>query len=100
MITKEQARDLVAAEVCVRPDWLPDYDEMIILDAQTIEKPWGWVFFYTSRKWHETRDIRYAIAGNAPIIVERQTGNLISTGTAMATEKYIENYERTGNPHG
>ncbi|WP_407297881.1 hypothetical protein [Stutzerimonas zhaodongensis] len=55
--------------------------------------------FHTSKLWLETHDIRYAIAGNAPIIVERETGKLIPTGTAMNIERYIENYERTGSPH-
>lgn len=99
MITKEQARQLVAASVCGRPDWLPEDDEIIILDEHTIERPWGWVFFHTSRKWHETGDISYALAGNSPLLVERLTGRLIGTGTAMSIEHYIENYERTGDPH-
>jgi hypothetical protein len=99
MITKEKARQLVVESVCGGVDWLPDDDELILLDEQTLEKPWGWVFFYTSKKWHETRDVRYAIAGNAPILVERRTSKLITTGTAMPTEHYIENYERTGSPH-
>jgi Immunity protein 35 len=100
MITKEQARDLVAKEICRQPDWLPEDDELVILDESTIEKPWGWVFFHTSRKWLETKDFRYALAGNAPTLVERSTGKLLSTGTALSIESYIENYERTGNPHG
>jgi Immunity protein 35 len=100
MITKEQARDLVAKEICGHPDWLPEDDELVILEESTIEKPWGWVFFYTSRKWHETKDFRYALVGNAPTLVERNTGKLIGTGTALSMERYIENYERTGNPHG
>jgi len=100
MITKEQARELVAKQVCRRPDWLPPDDEIIIIDEATIEKPWGWVFFFSSKKWMETNDTKYAIAGNAPIIVEKATGKLITTGTARETEYYIENYERTGNPHG
>jgi len=100
MITKEEARELVAATVCRRPDWLPPDDEIIIVDEATIERPWGWVFFHTSKKWEETNDIRYAIAGNSPLIVEKATGKLIPTGTARNIEYYIENYERTGNPHG
>jgi Immunity protein 35 len=100
MITKEQARDLVAKEVCGQPDWLPEDDELIIFDESAIEKPWGWVFLHTSRKWLETKDFRYALVGNAPTLVERSTGKLIATGTALSIESYIENYERTGNPHG
>ena len=74
-------------------------DEIIILDDATIEKSWGWVFFQTSKKWHETNDIEYAIAGNAPIIVEKDTGKLFFTGTAYPMEHYIQNYEKSGDPH-
>ena len=100
MITKEQARALVASEILASSGNLREGDEWIVLDASTIEKPWGWVFFYTSRKWHETLDFEYAVAGNAPFIVERETGALVMTGTAMSIETYIDNYERTGKPHG
>ena len=99
MITKARAMKLVSNEVCVVNIDLPDDDEIIILDDATIEKPWGWIFFYTSRKFHETSDLRYAVAGNAPIIVERESGRLIVTGTAHTIQHYIENYEQTGSPH-
>jgi len=100
MVTEEQARQLVADKVCERSEWLPSEDEIIIVDESTIERPWGWVFFHTSKMWLETHDVRYAIAGNAPIIVERESGNLLDTGTAMPIEYYIANYERCGNPNG
>ncbi len=100
MITKEQARQLVVAQVCVRPDWLPPEDEIVIVDGATIEKPWGWVFFHASKKWVETHDVKYALAGNSPFIVERESGKMIGTGTGMSIETYIANYERSGNPHG
>lgn len=100
MISKEKAREIAAEELCGRPEWLPEDDELIIVDEVTIERPWGWVFFSTSRKWKETNDIRYAIAGNAPVIIEKTTGRLFQTGTAMAIENYIENFERSGNPYG
>ena len=99
MITKDKARELVRNEVCGPKGQLPDDDEIIILDDGTIEKPWGWVFFYTSKKLHETNDIKYAVAGNAPIIVERESGKLLITGTAYPVEYYIQNYEQSGNPH-
>lgn len=74
-------------------------DSLIILDAQTIEKDWGWVFFYTSRLWHETGDIGYAIAGNAPFIVERDSGRVLALGTAGSLKHYLDRYERYGDPH-
>lgn len=100
MITKEKARMLVTTKVCGRPDWLPPEDEIIIVDKTTIERAWGWVFFHTSKKWLETGDIQYAIAGNAPILVEKATGILITIGTARRIEYYLEYYEQWGNLDG
>lgn len=99
MITKEQAHKLVAEAVAGKPDWLPEGDEIIVVETETIERPWGWAIFHTSKLWLETNDTKYALAGNAPTLVERDTGRLIPTGTAFSIERYIENYEKTGNPH-
>ncbi len=100
MITREYARKLVVAQVHLQEEGLPQDDEIVILDESTIEKDWGWVFFYTSRRWQETRELRYALAGNAPFIVEKKGGKLIPTGTAFPVAQYIANYERCGNPNG
>lgn len=100
MVTREQARKLIADKVARNVDVLPPDDEIMVVDEATIEKPWGWVFFYTSRKWHETQLHRYAIAGNAPLIVEKESGNVLTTGTAFPVEHYISIYERCGNPNG
>ena len=98
IITKEKARVLVEKKIDDLRIELLDDDEIIILDQETIEKPWGWVFFYTSRKWFETNDVIYAIAGNAPILVEKATGTLFETGTAYPIEHYIAQFERYGAP--
>ena len=99
MITREQAAELVSKQVCGPKEWLPANDEIVLVHSTTIEKSWGWVFFYTSKKWSETQEIQYALAGNAPVIVERNTAKLIETGTAYSAEHYIERYELTGDPH-
>ena len=100
MLTRQEARAKVAALVCGPVGDAAADDEVVIVDDATIERQWGWVFFFTSRKWHETGDIAYALAGNAPLIVERVSGNVVSTGTAFPVEHYMEAYERTGRPHG
>ena len=89
-----QARELVARQIEAKDVELPEGDELIILDAATIEKPWGWVFFYTSRLWHETRDIRYAIAGNAPYIVYRHDGSIHPTRASCRLERCIFAHEK------
>ncbi len=76
-----------------------DREEFVILDDLTREKPWGWVFFYNSKSFVETGDINDSLAGNAPYIVNKHTGELFVTGTAEEIEHYIEQYEKTGDPH-
>ncbi len=99
MLTKDSAKIKVAAMLASIVADLPADDEIIIVDNATIERDWGWVFFYTSQKYYETHEIKYALAGNAPVFVEKSTGRLLSTGTAQTVEHYINNFERTGNPH-
>jgi len=72
--------------------------EVVIVDEYTIEKDYGFVFCYNTKKFIESgmKDIRYALGGNAPLLIERATGNVIVTGTARSIEFYLENYEKTG----
>ncbi len=98
MITEQEAEKLVWIHISGYE--LPKGDEWIIVQDETIRKDWGWVFFYTSKKWRETGDLSFAVAGNAPLLIEKNTGNVLVTGTARETEYYIKNYEATGNPNG
>jgi hypothetical protein len=64
------------------------------LEEETLEMDFGWVFFYTSRLFRDTGDFKYALAGNAPMIVDRKDGSLHPTGTAHPVEYYIEKFRR------
>ena len=77
-----------------------DVLELGLVEEATIEGDFGWVFFYATRAYLETGDDRYALVGNAPILVSRRDGSLHETGTAHPIEFFIENFERTGNTHG
>lgn len=93
MTTKEQAREIALAHARAAAIDLPDGDELVIADESTIERSWGWVFFYSSKLWLQTREARFALAGNAPLIVARETGRVTETGTALPISAYIEQYE-------
>lgn len=97
MITEAEAREKAQNEIDSFDQ--PEDDRYIILDESTISKDWGWVYFYTSEKWHTTKELSYAVAGNAPFIIEKTTGSLIVTGTAEPVENYIKRYEATGSPN-
>jgi hypothetical protein len=90
-LTLEQAKALVQAELGT--------SELVILDEATIERDFGWVFFYQNRSYLETRNILKILAGNAPYIVNRHTRELQVTGTGRPIEEYIARYERYGDTH-
>lgn len=92
MLDYEGAVALARKELANVED-LPDGDLLVLLLQHTIERPFGWVFFYTSRLYRETGESRYALAGNAPFIVDRRSGMVVTTGTAQPVEHYITEYE-------
>lgn len=63
-----------------------------ILEDDTINFEFGWVFFYQSKKFIETSNFEFLIGGNAPIIVDKFNSNICETGTAMPTQYYIDKY--------
>ena len=100
MLTREDAHRLVADRLARDAGAsVGEGDELVIVEESTIERSWGWVVFYTSKRWRETQDVRYALAGNAPYLVERSSGSAIVLGTSHSVEHYIATYERTGDPH-
>ena len=70
-----------------------------ILHDYTEEYDFGWVFFYNSAKYIETGDYREALVGNAPLIFDKRSKEIIVTGTAHDVSFYIGNYIKTGDPH-
>lgn len=90
-----EARRLIDAKLAA---WRPAFtdDSWVILDDHTIEREWGWVFFYDSRLHQETGDFRYAIAGNSPFIVRRRDGVVLKTGTSQPVENFIREFQADG----
>jgi hypothetical protein len=89
----QEARGLAESHLAKLPMSPPT--ELVILDERTIETNFGWVFFWNSKKYQETREFRYALAGNAPLIVDRRDGSVHETSTAQPIEDIIENYRKT-----
>jgi hypothetical protein len=67
--------------------------ELVLLDDYTLERAFGWVFFYDSKCHVETGDFRNAVAGNAPIVVTKTDGQVHVTGTAFPIEHYLQKFE-------
>jgi hypothetical protein len=65
---------------------------VVILDEQTEEHEFGWVFFYDCPECVVDGDCSHALSGNAPLIVDRYNGRLYITGTAEPVDFYLEEY--------
>ncbi|MBR0728562.1 hypothetical protein JQ636_02980 [Bradyrhizobium japonicum] len=64
----------------------------------TVAKPYGWIFFYQSKEFLDGGNASASLAGNAPIIVDRNTSELRVTGTAKPLEHYLVEYEKALPP--
>ena len=93
MLDLRTAQKLVEKEI--NSSYTLDGDELVVLEEETIEKEYGWIFFYTSRRFLETGNVNYMLAGNAPIVVDKRTGKLTWLGTAEPFENYLRPYDES-----
>jgi hypothetical protein len=67
--------------------------EVVILDEHTREEDFGWVFFYQSAEYVKSSCTSDLLAGNAPIVVLRDSGEIHVTGTALPVDDYLEKFK-------
>jgi len=93
MLSYREARERALAQMRSRPAPMPPGDELILIDDDTLEREWGWVFFFGSRRWRETGDPVYEHRGEGPLIVDRHDGTVHMTGTDKPGDYYVTQYE-------
>lgn len=54
----------------------------------------GWYFCYQSKEFLETGDLSAQLAGNAPFLIDRQSGEMCILGTAKPIDSYLEDYTK------
>jgi hypothetical protein len=91
MITQFEALELVsrALQNLTTPE-----NPFVVLSAETIEKPFGWIFFYNSKRFLESGAFRDRLAGPGPIVVHRADGKVELVGVSSSWTEFIEKYER------
>jgi hypothetical protein len=92
MLTRRNAQLLVDNQLDTWNCNLSDLEQFVVLDDETIERPWGWVFFFTTRGWL-SGDERYLVAGNGPILVNRHTSEVRHLLTARSIAVQLAEYE-------
>ena len=68
--------------------------EFVILEEQTVEKDYGWIFQFTTRRFLETRDPGTLVPGTGPLVVEKEGGATAFLATSVCPERAVEEYER------
>ena len=59
-------------------------------DEVTQEHPIGFVFFYNSARFWETRDTSDALAGNGPILVRKDNGAVTSLPSYQSVDRSLK----------
>jgi hypothetical protein len=71
----------------------PREDKWVVLDEETIERPFGWIFFYNSEKFAKTGKAFSSLAGNGPVFVNRETEAVDFFGSSPPLAEILERYE-------
>ena len=91
--TVKDARNLAEQYLAKLPIHPPT--ELTILDECTVETDFGWVFFWNSKKHQEAGEFQYALAGNAPLIVDCYDGTIHEIPSAYSIEEAVSNYQKS-----
>jgi hypothetical protein len=91
MLTKVEALELVSNELRRMSS---SGDLFVVVEEHTIDKPFGWVFFYESKKFLETGMFRDRLVGNGPVIINKSSGSMTFYGSGSPPEEIIGEYEK------
>ena len=59
-------------------------------ESNTQEHEWGWVVYYNSERFLQTHDVQFALMGNAPFLVNKETGKVASVSSSEQVESHID----------
>jgi hypothetical protein len=77
---------------CVDEDY-----HLVIYSDDTIEKDYGWVFFYTSERYLRTGNDLDRPIGGGPLLVEKNNGAAVFLGTGYNFQVVLAEYEASRN---
>jgi hypothetical protein len=91
MLERTDALGLVSRKLA---EMAPDGEQWVVVNDKTLDKPYGWIFFYNSKEFIETGHAPHRLAGNGPVIVNKFTGSIDFFGSAPPIDAILQNYER------
>ena len=89
-VTRETALDIAMGALAR----LKHGAHLALLHERTVETEWGWVFYFNTRQYAETRDPLTLLPGCGPLVIERADGAYTFLSTSMAPDQALAMYER------
>jgi hypothetical protein len=93
MITYDQALSIAKDHIKPREISLKEIepDDCLVL-AESVGFDEGWIFYFVSSKFLETRDNRYRLIGRGPVIVGKESGTVYQGGSGYTEEQWINQF--------
>ncbi|WP_431612213.1 hypothetical protein [Chryseobacterium sp. 'Rf worker isolate 10'] len=67
--------------------------ELTIAEKRSIQKEYGVMFYFNSKKFVEDKIEKAKLIGCSPFLVDNKTGKIIVFGTNRSIDYYIQEYE-------
>jgi hypothetical protein len=83
MISFDEAKLKVLKSIT---DAFKPHDEAILLDKYTLTRKYGWIFSFTNKKYLQSKSIRHAYIGHGPILILKDSGEILEYGSAFSPE--------------
>jgi len=68
--------------------------ELVLLTESTRTKPYGWVFFFNSKKFVETKNFRDANIGPGPLLVKKEDGQIVAFGSGIRASEQLDKWAK------
>lgn len=93
-MTYTEARKLVL-------DYLQKFENpagvtIVIVDSETCDYDWCFVFDYESKEFLESNDDLYQIIGRSPILISKKTGIIIELRPDILSSEQVAELEKNG----
>lgn len=93
MINQTEAQRLVEQYIVDR------YEDCGLMPEYTQVFSFGWAFFFQSKKYIQTRAFTDQLIGQGPLLFNKETGEIVPTGSGRSAQQYAEAYEAHGDPY-
>jgi hypothetical protein len=88
-VTRRQALEIARRELARDPA-----NGFVIDEAKTLQKEFGWVFFYSPRAYLKSHDPKDLVPGSGPLVVERAGGATTYLSSSVPPEQALEEFEK------